>query len=81
MGVDGFRSLRLRWIKPRCAVRGCGRQAGNERINQNIGIARWSHLSGQRLGETQTPAFDAAYADSVGGGNSAARDTRLITRP
>src|SRR5262245_19180879 len=36
VGVDGFRSLRLRWIKPRCAVRGCGRQAWNERIDQNI---------------------------------------------
>src|SRR5436309_15897443 len=55
VGVDSFGSLRLRWIKPSFSVRGCGRQTWNERIDQYIGMERWPHLSGKRLGEAQYP--------------------------
>src|SRR5712692_160473 len=49
VGVDSFGGLRLRWIKPSFSVRGCVRQAWNERIDQNIGMDRRSHLSCKRL--------------------------------
>ena len=82
VGVDGFGGLQQSWAPPSLLPgHRCVRWPWDERIDQNIGMAGGPTSVASAWVKLSTPALEVPYADSVGRGNSAAREARLITRP